>query len=673
MSSPAVMMDPAWTGQAEIQGPPETRQEDIQGQWPRMLVLSDEVKSRLVQYLDNEIMQCWAERGVLVEDWIQWQKDYWAKPAQKVKNFPFRRAANVVIPMTAIAVEAVYARLLTTLFSVKPFYSIRAKTTDWIDSAPEIEDWFQTEIENPMAIDMDQFARESLLELIKLGTGVGKTGYERDIRKVNVDIGGTSTPKWVTVRDGSTLFYVPLANFLMRLHEKDPQSAAWVGEEHNDVSWAQVKRYALSGRMYPEAIKEIKAYFNSGGGSGSTAKQYDDSRRSDEGTELTWRDTIDFQELWLGFDVDEDGVDEEIVVDFHKESGAILSARYNWYEDLNRPYRIGQYIPVEGRWVGIGIGKQQEQFQALITTVHRQRLDAGTLANMGQLAIKKTSGYGPDEPIFPGKMWFVDNPGTDIKEFSLSNTQHFAQISNEDAARQYADKRTGVNELILGTPALGTPATATTDLAKLAEGNKKFDAVLKNVRRWYGLLGLDILANYKQFGSKGRTWLMRGKDGIQIEKYLSMPQTAVRQGAFVYLTVTDSITNKDVEQQKWGQVFAILSGHYDKAMERAIQVMQFTQDVNLFLAFAEMALSASNTALKRFLQAHQVPDIESFLLDINTLKELYGSTQGGGDTSGPPGTGNRVPPTAGGNRLLAPSGVGGNGLPSGDAFSIESS
>ena len=90
---------------------------------------------------------------------------------------------------------------------------------------------------------------------------------------------------------------------------------------------------------------------------------------------------------------------------------------------------------MEGRWTGIGVGKQNEQFQALITTIHRQRLDAGTLANMGQLALKKTSGYGPDEPIWPGKMWFVDNPATDIREFSLSNTQHFAQISNEDSAR----------------------------------------------------------------------------------------------------------------------------------------------------------------------------------------------------------------------------------------------
>jgi hypothetical protein len=325
---------------------------------------------------------------------------------------------------------------------------------------------------------------------------------------------------------------------------------------------------------------------------------------------------FNFKELWLSFDVDGDGVDEEIVVDFHKESNTILSARYNWYQDAHRPYRIGVYIPVEGRWMGIGVGKQNEQFQALITTIHRQRLDAGTLANMGQLALKKSSGYGPDEPIWPGKMWFVDNPATDIREFSLSNTQHFAQLSNEDAARNYADKRTGANELILGTPTVGTPPTATSDLTKLAEGNKKFDMVLKNVRRWYSLLGHDVLANYQQFGSRGRSWLVRGEGGIWVEKLLSMPQVDIRRGAVVELTVTDSITNKEVEQNKWMQLFAVLSAHYDKVLERSGQVAGLLGDPQVFLMFAEMALRSSNAAMRRLFEAFGEPDIDAFLLDL---------------------------------------------------------
>jgi hypothetical protein len=519
---------------------------------------------------------------------------------------------------------------------------------------------------------MDGFARESLLELIKLGTGVGKTGYERDIRKVNVDVpGGGIVPRYHVRRDGASLHYVPLANFLMRLHERDPQIADWVGEEHMDYTWAQIKRMCMSGRMRPQAIEEIKTYFSQFNNTESTGQEYDAARRAEEGMEPDWKQTIGFYEIWLAFDVDGDGEDEEIVVDYHKDSQSILSVRYNWYDDVHRPYRIGVYIPVEGRWTGIGVGKQLEQFQALITTVHRQRLDAGTLANMGMIALKKTSGYGPNEPIWPGKKWFFDDPKSDFAPIQLANTQHFAQISNEDNARQYADKRSGANELILGTPAVGTPPTATSDLAKLAEGNKKFDMVLKNVRRWYSLLGFDLLANYQQFGSRGRSWLVRGEGGQYVEQLLAMPQEDVRRGTFIELTVTDSITNKDVEQQKWLGLFQVLTAHYDKALERAGQVAGLLQDPQIFLLFADMALRASNEAITRVLGAAGVPDVDEFLLDLDRTRGGENEPeQGPPALPGPAGGVGAASAEAGGAGVSPAGGVVGGGGERGGGFSV---
>lgn len=661
-------LDPAFAGEVRVPGPVTSSALPVSTSgkniWPRMLVLSEDTERRLRLFLENELDLCWAERNQLSEDWIQWHKDYWAKPVKKVNNFPFQRAANVVIPMTAIAVEAIYARLITTIFSVKPFYSIRPRTPEWIETASQMESWFQTKVEDSEALDMDGFARESLLEIIKLGTGIGKSGYEKDIRKVNIDLpDGTTSSKWITKRDGPTLDYVPLANFLMRLHERDPQTAVWVGEEHRNISWTQLKRNALSGRMRPEVIEEIKAWWGSRGMLNSTAQKIEDATRKLDGTEPAWNDVFSFIEIWMSFDVDGDGVDEEIVVEFHRESGKFLSYRYNWYSDAHRPYRIGVYIPVEGRWMGIGVGKQNEQFQALITTVHRQRLDAGTLANMGMVALKKSSGYGPDEPIFPGKMWFLEDPTRDIQNLSMSNTQHFAQISNEDNARQYADKRTGANELILGTPAAGTPATATSDLAKLAEGNKKFDMVLKNVRRFFSLLGLDTLTNYQQFGTRDQEWLIRGEGGKYVRNFFQMPQEDIRSGLFVDLTVTDSITNRDQEQIKWTQLFSVLSAHYDKVLERAGQVAGVLKDPSLYITFAGMALKASNTAMRRLLGAYSVPDIDSFLLDLEATQNAQSQGIGG-------------PPS--GNRQLSPgssdpTGGGGPTTASGDPNGVPTS
>src|SRR5690606_10476646 len=154
---------------------------------------------------------------------------------------------------------------------------------------------------------------------------------------------------------------------------------------------------------------------------------------------------------WISFDVNADGWDEEIVVDYHKPSRTFLSVRYNWYDDLHRPYHFGNYLNVEGIWPGIGVCKQVEQFQAEATTIHRQRLDNATLANMSQIVLKKGIGYGAGEPIFPGKMWFVNDVQNDIKEFKLSEV-YPSSYANEQAIVSYFEQRTGVNEVILGMP-----------------------------------------------------------------------------------------------------------------------------------------------------------------------------------------------------------------------------
>lgn len=633
---PSILLDPAFKGEVEI--PDTVPPPDTEGQWPRMIKLDEETESRLIQYLQHEIHLSYTERQTVVDDWIDWQKDYWAKPEQKEKNFPFRRAANIVIPVSAIAVEAVYARLLNTLFSVEPFWSIRPRSKDWIEAAPQVEKWLQNEVES--ALDVYGFCRESLLELVKLGTTVGKSGYRRDVRKAVIQRGENQPEEvnYVEVYNGATLDHVPLANFLLRLHEKNPHDAAWVGEEHT-FTWAQIKRMAASGQFNKAAIEKIKAYWSQKtGNSESPAQRYEEEMQRLANFEPDWHQVFNTQEIWMSFDVDKDGYDEEIVVDFHYESGTILSIRYNWYEDLHRPYHICPYIPVEGRWCGIGIGKQSEQFQKLITTLHRQRLDNATLANMAQLAIKKTSGYGPNEPIFPGKIWFLDDVN-DIKEVRLSEV-YTSAYNNEEFARVYHEKRTGANEIVLGLPDQGTPATATSDLTRLAESNKKFDAVLKNVRRWLGALGLDTLANYQQFGDRDRHWIVFDPvGGAWVEMFLQMPPTLVRFGATVEVTVTDSIVNREVTRQQWMSLFAVLTQHYDKVLERAAML----GDPALFLRVGQAALAASDYAMRRLLETFREAsiDIDALLLspklfgDQNVGLEqgaegLAGGLQGGG-------------------------------------------
>jgi hypothetical protein len=499
---------------------------------------------------------------------------------------------------------------MNTLFAVEPCWSIRPKSRAWIEAAKPTEDWLQSEVEDENALDVYTFCNDSILEGIKLGTMIGKSGYERRIKKtLKPTPDGLNEPVYVETNNGATLEYVPCANFLIRASEQDPQEATWVGEQH-EFTWGQLKRFSQSGRMSQDAVEGLKPWLNDQIRVTQTgdAEEYHQKLDELQNFEPIWHSRLKVFEVWLSYDIDGDGEDEEIVIDFHWESRKILSARANWYADLHRPYRVTQYVKVEGRIWGIGIGKQNEQFQTAVTTIHRQRLDNATLANMRMMAVKKASGISPDEPIFPGKMWFVDDPQNDIKVVQLSEVYRSA-FDNESALLRYSERRTGVNEVLLGMPQQGTPGTATGDLARISEGNKRFDLVLKNIRRWLGLLGGDVIANYQQFGDQQRHWLVLGEKGQWVERVLDLPQILVTQGAAVELTATTSVTNQQVEQQQWLALFQVMSQYYD----RIISLAQLLGEPEVLIESAVRAVRASDEAMKRLLQTFNVLDAERLL------------------------------------------------------------
>lgn len=634
-------------GDAPIGGPPAEFDDlgVMRGRWPRMINLEAEVEADLKLWLDEEISQHLLERSDLVDQWSKYQNQYWAEPKEEVKNFPFARAANIVIPLTAIAVEAAHARLINTLFSVKPFWSVRPKSKAWIKVHKPTERYLQSEAESAETLDVFKFCDQSILELIKLGTAVGKSGYKREFRKSMRFYGDEDEePHYYEAYNGATLEYVPVANFMMRLNETEPQESSWCGERHK-ASWAQLKRMVQGGQMIEESVDYISTWWVDAMSADELGDPDKVKRVVQEisDTEPLWTSEFRFYEIWCSFDVDGDGWNEEIVLDYHKDSGTILSIRYNWYDDLHRPYRINTYFPVEGIWPGIGIGRQNEQFQAEVTTIHRQRLDNATLANMAQIVLGKNTGYGPGEPIFPGKMWFVDDPMRDIQEFKLSEV-YPSSYANEESVVRYSEKRTGVNEIILGLPQEGTPGTATGDLARLAESNKRFDHVLKGARRWLSLLGLDVLANYQQFGNQEMHWLYLGEEGKYVEAVLQMPPELARKGVAVELTVTDSITNRDVEQRQWMQLFQIVTNYYAQVLTYVQIISQLQGDPTPMLEVSQRALMTADEALRRLLETFNIIDPESFTL----------TQEGDGDQSGGPGSaagtvgGGQVGPEGGG-------------------------
>lgn len=579
-------------------------------EFPPNIKLDDDTKLRLISYLNDEIQNHRAERGPWVTELTDWQLDYLAKPSEETKTFPFRNACNIIIPLTAIAVEAVHAREMTTLFALNQFVTLKLpEPYDTLSNSTEkvIDDILLKQC------DFYKFADTSLLENKKFGSAIGKTGYEKVVKRAVKYDGGQELPFDVIVKQGPVANVTPLPNFLMPFVCQDPQLAPWCGEEHTRSPF-EVKTMSESGMFYEDVMKKLETFISGDTGTNISSGPYLQAvREAVKQVPIQWPRQVNWFEIWLSFDVDGDGKEEEIVVHYHWESQTFFSVRYNWYEDLHRPYRICNYFPLEHRWAGIGIGKQNEQFQREVTTQHRQRIDNATLANLRMFKVKQGLGYGPNEPVFPGKIWEVEGKD-DVESIQMAEIYPSA-YNNEQQAVVYSNQRTGVNELTLGMPQVGTPGTATSDLSRVQEASRKFDYTFKNSKRFLLDVAKDMLCSVSQFGPPNPRIFGVVKNGQEVQQLLSLPNEELKTIVLSDLGLAGQNSNRLLDRNTWTQLAQIIS-QYETG---ALQLTQLLGSPQLTQLVAMQGLVAATEIMRQILEAYDVRGIDKILLPMGDM------------------------------------------------------
>ena len=614
--------------------------------YPREILLDEETEERLASYLDECLSNHYGERDRHIQDLMRWQRDYWATPSDAKLIFPFTGAANIVIPLSAIAIEAIHARNMTTRFGFKQLVSCESLSDEWEDVERPLERFLDAELLDAMRIRTPM--GDCYLCAEKYGTMIGKVGYEKIVKTAVRDLGGGHEEEFdVITSDGATFDGVSDARFLMPHSSKDPQSSPWVGEEHTATPYeiralerggmfregTIIEPYAEDGMVDPQNQSKLSAYVNSQSGSiqgQEGGKKFDDTQRQLEHTEAVWPETIDWVEIWCSFDIDKSGIEKEIIVHYHRPSKTFMSIRYNYNSDLRRPYRTGVYFPVEFRWRGIGICKQNEQFQREVTTQHRQRLDNATIVNTRMFRISKLSGYGPKEPIFPGKMWFVDNKD-DIDTIQMGEV-YPSSYNNEQGTLIYSQQRTGVNEQTLGMPQAGTPGTATSDLARIQEGNKKFDFNYANFTEFTNDTVIDIVSTIQQFGPRRLSFFSKDAGGKRVQQFFQLPASDVRDNILVKIKAAGQQQNKLLERQNWVQLAPLLQQYY----EGLIMLSQPLGNQELMSIIIRKGLLASGEALRQLLEAYDIRNIDRIV--VKEIEDLLNATAGAAGTQ--PGTNN---------------------------------
>jgi hypothetical protein len=575
------------------------------------IYLDPDTEERLRSYLREELINHRMEKQNRLDDLMMWQTHYWAEPSQEEATFPFRGASVLVIPLSAIAVETVAARTITKLFGFNQFVSGNPKNPEWSQKSKPVERFMEDEMLTGMKIKKP--LTDSILCNTKFGTMIGKVGYCTEIRYAVRDVGGIEEEIPVVVKQGPEYCNVMESSFLMPFYATDPQTSPWVGEEHSRTPF-EVMNLEQSGFLRKGTFDKLKAWVETNANDsvtdGPSGRDFEKHQEELERKVAVWPKRINWVEIWVSFNVDgnENGKMRDIVVHYHEPTDQFMSIRNNWNPKLRRPYRIGTYFPVEGRWAGIGICKQNEQFMLEITTQHRQRLDNATLANMSMFKIHKNAGYGPGEPIFPGKMWFVDEMDH-IDSIKMGDVLP-SSYNNEQSSLIYSQQRTGVNEVTLGMPQVGTPGTATSDLARIQEGQNKFDFHYQNTRDFVDTIIIDTALCVKQFGPTNYEYFDLVEGGQSVAEFFQHDYDHIEKNLIITLRTASQQENKILDRQNWVQVAGLLTQYYTGL----IQIAQMGGDPTLLGMVMKKALTASTEAMRQILETFNIRNIDEIVM-----------------------------------------------------------
>jgi hypothetical protein len=276
------------------------------------------------------------------------------------------------------------------------------------------------------------------------------------------------------------------------------------------------------------------------------------------------------------------------------------------------------------------------------------------------------------KPIDPSHPIYV---GADINSFMELKlpTNNFQDLSLINILNVFAERLAGQADPNFGREQRqgGHPSPATSTIALLGEGEKMALPTRDLIRMQISRMGETTASMYQQFDTNedGRIQRVLGeRDAAKVEEFLfpTEPVSAVMN--FDVVAMNES-TNPQAEMAKAVTVTQMNTNYWAFVL-RATQVMQQSAQNPLVLQMAVKSIEAQTKAHMRFLEASDVDDIESFVIELNRgieqgtaqlqsaangLQEMAGANgavQGQRALAGPQGAN-------GSGGLVAPGGFGG--------------
>lgn len=609
-------------------------------------------KQAFLDWMDYELTSANQARMGLEAQWRQWLIQYRPPAKSQTKSFPYEGAFGYTLPLTAGDVDPLFASFMQTLHASEDLWSVQALNERWEDAAKPMQD-FLTWLDHSV-LKMYQVNKKALLEMVKLGTAIYKTGwtYEKRPYRTYDSQGKFKIVSRVVSRP--FVDHVSLADFIIppsatAIQPDDQGGAAWVAErvrvnvqrlrsianasdplvpmmakEDLDLVLAMEERVLTLHREQIQALDYQRKTIQAGQ---SFDRDVPVGITTGSGGVAPYVREVELYEIHARFPTQGDSEDDIIVL-YHKPTRTVLRAQYQPFHHGQRPYDAVRYFPGDG-FYGIGVCEQKEMFQSLASDLFNFTGDNVLLVNSRTYATRAGSNIAPGEPIFPGKIFVTDGPPKDDL-VAMAMAEVYPSLPQLiQFVLSIGRERTGVSDLQRGSlESLPSRTPASSLQSLLQEGKRRPDLTIKDLR-YSGIstIGLRMIQLMQQYigrvkeNSVGAEQYLRLAvevlglpEGQLVVEKLQTPLEDAALGLGVSINAVSGTANKDMERQTLQNLLALNT----QVGPQMIQMMQMAMQMNgspVGQAALEVAQGTAKLYTK-LLEQHDIRDPESITPEI---------------------------------------------------------
>jgi len=606
---------------------------------PAIMTISEDTEARLKTWLDQWILDLESTYSDLQDDWAAQEMAYRARSPDTLPFEAFKGASRDVVPVGAMHVDPIHARLDIGIFKQDPVFSFKGLRKDILPLMPAVQAFVDKYQKN--YLKLRKVSSPRLLECVKHGTMVFKVVYDRDefeVLRYSSDFKKIDRVPQVRFA-GPRVFGIHLGDCMFPPFYEDANDCPIIIERQR-TTYEKLKELEATGKLANvEAVRSQTKV-------GDRTKIEDARERTGKHALRSMYDNeIKVYEIWCDFAIDPTKrTVDHLIITYERDTRTFLQLRLNWYFHQRKPFVIVPFTITNDSMLGLGVMEMLRPIQDSITNWQRMAQDNAYLANIRMFIAKKNSGIEQVPRLYSGKTFFVDDPTKDFIPFASADI-YPSTLAERQNLFGLAEKRTGVSDYLQGreSPIIGTRATATATLALIKEGTQRVEEVLENVRQGYDEIMLLCISLWIQYGTGGLEDLLFDDDEISnnVKKFFAALNEQNVNGAFaVDLTVTDASTNRQAQQQMQLSLIQVMMQYLEKVIQLgADALMASAQGMPQYGEMAKEVMAAARAMFKDLIQKYDIRNWEDYLPD---LEKYLGQGQqtpaaGQGNGGGPQG------------------------------------